>query len=101
MPPSRAIRKSRCVRPMRPNPESMMVPSPASVLTAPQRASGDLGQVSPVSVGGGDVGDLLQQGLLESGRFEAQADQLGVIDEEVVGGRLVPRVLHVVDLRTG
>src|SRR5919112_34016 len=65
----------------------------------PQRGRGNLREVAAVGVLAGYLGDLPQQPVAQSSRFEAQVEETIVADVQVVLGRLVARVGHVVYLR--
>jgi hypothetical protein len=54
-----------------------------------------------VGVAAGDVGDLGEQAVARGGRLEAQVEEQVVGDVQVVLGRLVAGVGHVLDLGAG
>src|SRR5487761_1855709 len=70
-------------------------------LLPPERPARNLVEVAAVGVLLRDLGDFLEQTVLQRDRLEAHLEELPVLDEQIVLGCLVARVLDVVDLRAG
>src|SRR5579872_2045094 len=92
----------------RPGPKPAAAPRPrapaatsADSVLAPERTARDLLHVRPAGVLLGDLGHLGEEPLLEGDRREAELEEVPVLDEQVVLGGLVARVVDVVDLGPG